>query len=91
MTLRGFLESTPGLTLVTLRKILRSHFKEKNATDLYKSLTTLAQLSDEDPQAFLFRGLERRQKVVFASKAGIDPNNPTYTYEMIQEHFLRAA
>ena len=52
-------------------------------------MTTLAQLSNEDPQAFLFRGLELRQKVVFASKA-IDPNNPTYTYEMIQEHFLRA-
>ena len=89
MTLRGFLESTPGLTLVTLRKILRSHFKEKNATDLYKSLTTFAQLTNEDPQAFLFCGLELRQKVVFASKA-IDPNNPTYTYEMIQKHFLRA-
>ena len=52
-------------------------------------MTTLAQLSNEDPQAFLFRGLELGQKVVFASKA-IDPNNPTYTYEMIQEHFLRA-
>ena len=26
MTPRGFLESTPGLTLVTLRKILRPHF-----------------------------------------------------------------
>ena len=83
------LESTPGHTLVTLRKVLRSHFKEKNAIDLYKSLTTLAQLPNEDRQAFPFRGLELRQKVVFASKA-TDPNNPTCTYRMIQEHFLRA-
>ena len=52
-------------------------------------MTTLAQLPNENPQAFLFRGLELRQKVVFSSKA-IDPNNPTYIYGMIQEHFLRA-
>ena len=82
MTLQGFLESTLGLTLVTLRKTLLSHFKEKNATDLYKSLTTLAQLPKGYPQAFLFCGLELRQNILFASKA-IDPNNPTYTYEMI--------
>ena len=89
MTLRGFLECTPNLTLVTLKKILRSHFKEKSATDLYKSLTTLAQLPNEDPETFLFRGIELHQKVVFASKA-IDPKNPTFKHEMIQEHFLRA-
>ena len=49
MTLRGFLECKPDLTLLTLRKIIRSHVKEKSATDLYKSLTTLAQLPNEDP------------------------------------------
>ena len=49
----------------------------------------MAQLPNEDPQPFLFRGLELRQKVVFASKA-IDPKNPTFKHEMIQEHFLRA-
>ena len=57
MTLRGFLECKPDLNLLTLRKILHSHFKEKPVTDLYKSLTTLAQLPNEDPQTFLFRGL----------------------------------
>ena len=72
MTFRGFLECKPDLNLLTLRRILRSHFKEKSATDLYKSLTTLAQLPSEDPQTFLFHGLELRQKVIFASK-DIDP------------------
>ena len=89
MALRGFLECTPNLTLVTLKKVLRSHFKEKSATDLYKSLTTLAQLPNKDPQTSLFREPELRQKVVFASKA-IDPRNPTFKHEIIQEHFLRA-
>ena len=49
----------------------------------------MAQLPNEDPQTFLFRGLELRQKVLFASKA-IDPKNACYTVEMVQEHFLRA-
>ena len=89
MTLRGFLECKPDLNLLTLKKILHSHFKEKSATDLYKSLTTLAQLPSEDPHMSLFRGLELRQKVIFASKA-INPKNPCYTVKMIQEHFLRA-
>ena len=89
MTLRGFLGCKPDLNLLTLREILRSHFKEKSATDLSKSLTTLAQLPNKDPQTFLFHGLELRKKVIFASKA-IDPKNPCYTAEMIQEHFLRA-
>ena len=65
MTLRGFLQCKRDLNLLILRKILRSHFKEKSATYLYKSLTALAQLPNKDPQTFLFRGLELRQKYYF--------------------------
>jgi hypothetical protein len=33
--LRAYLESIPDLTLARLRKILRCHFQEKSATELY--------------------------------------------------------
>ena len=41
MALRSFLESTPNLPLSNIRKIIRSHYLEKSATELYKSLSTL--------------------------------------------------
>ena len=44
MPLRSYLESTPDLNLARLRQILRSHFREGNATDLYQQLAALTQL-----------------------------------------------
>ena len=68
MPLRSYLESTPDLNLARLRQILRSHFRESNATDLYQKLASLTQLAKEDAQSFLMRALELRQKIIFASK-----------------------
>jgi len=56
------------LTLPRLRKILRFHFHEKNATELYQLLTNITQQPDEDPQSFLMRALTIRQKIISASK-----------------------
>lgn len=66
--LRSYLEGKPHLTLPTLRRILRSHFQEKSATELYKQLASEAQSSKETPQSFLMRVLDLRQKVLFASQ-----------------------
>lgn len=66
--LRSYLEGKPHLTLPTLRHILRSHFQEKSATELYKQLASEAQSSKETPQSFLMRVLDLRQKVLFASQ-----------------------
>lgn len=66
--LRSYLEGKPQLTLPTLRCILRSHFQEKSATELYKQLASEAQHSKETPQSFLMRVLDLRQKVLFASQ-----------------------
>ena len=66
--LRSYLEGRVGLTLPMLRHILRSHYQEKDATELYHQLTRLTQQSRESPQAFLVRALDLRQKVVFASQ-----------------------
>lgn len=62
LQLRSYLEGKAGLTLPTLRRILRSHYQEKNATELYKQLTTEGQRSKETPQNFLIRALDLRQK-----------------------------
>ena len=51
-----------------MRKILRSHYREKSSTELYKALSTLTQAPNEDAQAFLFRALELRQRVIFTCK-----------------------
>ncbi len=88
MTLRNFLEGTPGLSLPKLRKILRSHYKEKSATELYKALSTLAQAPNEDAQTFLFRALELRQRVIFTSKE-VD-SKIQYDPRMIQNLFLHS-
>lgn len=68
LQLRSYLEGKPKLTLPTLRRILRSHFQEKSATELYKQLASEVQQSKETPQSFLIRVLDLKQKVLFASQ-----------------------
>lgn len=68
LQLRSYLEGKPELTLPTLRRILRSHFQERSATELFKQLASEAQNSKETPQCFLMRVLDLRQKVLFASQ-----------------------
>ena len=60
-----------GLTLPTLRKILRCHFHEKSATELYQELTNMVQQPKEDPQSFLLRAMTTRQKIVLTSQVGM--------------------
>ena len=62
MKLRSYLETISDLTLPRLRAILRSHFQEKSATELYQQLTTIVQTPEESPQSFLIRALDLRQK-----------------------------
>ena len=68
MALRSLLECTPNLPLSKIRKIIRSHYQEKSATELYKSLSTLTQGQNEDAQSCLFRALELRHLVIFTCK-----------------------
>ena len=55
MQLRSYLETVSDMTLPKLRSILRSHFQEKSATELYQQLTTIVQSPEESPQSFLIR------------------------------------
>lgn len=62
MQLRSYLEGKTNLTLPTLRRILRCHYQEKSATDLYEQLTSEVQGIKETPQNFLIRTFDLRQK-----------------------------
>ena len=88
MQLRSYLETISNLTLPRLRAILRSHFQEKSATELYQQLTTIVQSPEESPQSFLIRALDLRQKVLFASKeAGVMIK---YDENLVQGLFLHS-
>ena len=52
--LHSYLEGKPDLTFPVLYKILRSHFEEPIATELYRQLTSAVQEPHETPQQFLF-------------------------------------
>lgn len=74
--------------LPKLRKILRFHFHEKNATELYQLLTNIAQHPNEDPQSFLMRALTIRQKIISASKES--ESGIKYDASSVQSLFLHA-
>lgn len=85
--LKSYLESRVDLSLQALRQILRTHYIERDATDLYHSLTRAVQDSKETPIQFLVRAMDLRQQIVFASeraKSGLK-----YSTELIQNQFLQ--
>ena len=54
LSLRSYLEGKADLTLAKLRRILRSHYQEKTATELYHQLSSTVQKSSEKPQDFFY-------------------------------------
>ncbi|XP_030590038.1 uncharacterized protein LOC115783375 [Archocentrus centrarchus] len=85
--LKSYLESRSELSLNSLRQVLRTHFIDKDATELYHSLTRAVQESKETPVQFLIRAMDLRQKVLTASdraKAGLK-----YNPELVQTQFLQ--
>lgn len=68
LQLHSYLEGKADLTLPTLRRILRSHYQEKKATELCEQLTSEAQRAKETPQSFLIHVLDLRQKLLFTSQ-----------------------
>ena len=51
-----------------MKQIIRAHYKEKNATELYHQLINVAQSARDDPTEFLMPALGLRQKFLFASR-----------------------
>ncbi|XP_013877158.1 uncharacterized protein LOC106526962 [Austrofundulus limnaeus] len=86
MQLRSYLEGKSDLALPTLRRILRCHYQEKSATELYKQLSSEAQGIKETPQNFLIRTLDLRQKILFASQES--ESGLRYDPVLVQNMFL---
>ena len=72
LQIRSYLEGSGSIPLPRLRKILRSHYQEGSATDLYQQLLTMSQNQNEDPVNFLIRAMDCRQKILFACREEIE-------------------
>ena len=46
-SLRGYLDGRPDINLATIRSILRGHYAEKNATELYSEIASVTQNQKE--------------------------------------------
>ena len=84
--MRTYLEGKAKLNLKSLSKILRSHFKEPNATTLFNELSTAKQLPSESAQEFVVRLMSLHQKIIFIS----NEDNCSYSEALVQEQFLHA-
>ena len=69
-----------------MRKILRSHFGEPSATELYRQLTSAVQEPRKTPQQFLVRVMNLQQKIIFASQESESEMN--FDISLVQNMFL---
>ena len=69
LKLRSYLEMIEDLSLSRLRQLMKAHFKQKSATELYQELPVLHQQAGESPQDFLVRALNLKQQIIFVSNA----------------------
>ena len=86
LPLRSYLEAISEINLPTLRRITRAHYQEKNSSELYAELANLAQSPYEEPQTFLIRALNLREKIIYASKE--EHSKLKYDSEHVQSMFL---
>lgn len=68
LQLRDYLEGRDDLDLPITRRLLRAHFQERGATELYQELCGISQGRIETAQNFVLRALALKQRVLFASK-----------------------
>jgi hypothetical protein len=87
-SLRSYVETLNDLSLPKLRKILRVHYREKSASELYQQLATIFQHPKETAQQFLLRALDLRNKVGFASKES--DCEVHYDEPLIQKTFVKS-
>ena len=86
LNLRSYLEMIQDLSLSRLRQIIKSHFKQKSATELYQELSVLHQEANESPQDFLVRALNLKQQIIFVSNA--TDGSIKYEPSLVQALFL---
>ena len=89
LQIRSYLEGSGQISLARLRKILRSHYKEGSATDLYQELLTMSQEPKEDPVNFLIRAMDCRKKIIFACREESE-NDLWYSSNLVTGLFRRS-
>ena len=87
LKLRSYVETMEALTLKKLLKILKAHYKQKSAAELYHELTILCQEPKESAEDFLIRALDLRQQVLFTSR--VMEGDVKYSQELVQAVLLR--
>ena len=87
-SLRSYVERLCDLSLAKLRRILRVHYREKAASEVYQQLAAVCQQSNESSQQFLLRALHLRNKVDFASQESDCEFN--YGLLLIQKTFAKS-
>ena len=85
LNLRSYLEMIQDLSLSRLRQIMKSHFKQKSATERYQELCVLRQEANESLQDFLVRALNLKQQIIFVSNA--TDGSIKYEYSLVQALF----
>ena len=61
LELRGYLEGVPNLTLATVFKRLRLHFKVKDASTVFREMEKTVQGGDETEESYCYRMLRLKQ------------------------------
>ncbi len=84
LELRAYLEGKRNLTFDTMMKTIRAHYKEKDATTLFTSLSTTRQLDHESAQDFVMRVMTLKQKILFVSQE----ESCEYSESLVQDRFL---
>ena len=87
-SVRSYVETLSDLSLAKLRRILRVHYREKDASEVYQQLATVCQQGNESLQQFLLRALDLRKKVNFASQESDCEFN--YGPALIQKTFVKS-
>ena len=64
---QAYLEMIQDLSLFRSMQIMKAHFKQKSATELYQELSVLHQEASEYLQDFLVRALNLKQQIIFVS------------------------
>ena len=84
--MKTILDSKTDISLEEILIFIESVLKEKSSSELFQSLSMIVQQDAEDPQSFLMRALELRQKCLLMSKK---PSEVPYSEELVQTVFLK--
>ena len=85
--MKTILDSMTNISLEDAMTFIESVLKEKSSSELFQNLTMAVQKEDEDPQQFLMRVLELRQKCLLVSEK---PGEVPYSEDLVQAMFLKS-